>query len=360
MFKKTLMTMAAAGGLLLADVHVEQTTRVIGGSIANMPFIGGKIKEPQVSSTLLKGNRMAMIGKDVTTIYDLDKETVTTINNSKREYSVMTFAEMREAMDKALEKMQQMTQQNKNQAEMKWTVKVEGPGERKEVNGFDAAKYVVTLDGEAVDPKTGKKSGTRMIMDCWLAKAVPGVSEFNAFSKRMAEKLGAGRASGLNPMVQAQMGKGWYEAASQFSKMDGYQVQTVTRMTTTVDGQQVMVPEGQQNGPQINGNDVAKDAATSAAQSAASRSMGRLGGLGAAGIGGLGGFGRKKKQEEPQQQQPSASTSSSGSGTGMVPAMLMEMQMDVNAMSSAAVDASKFDVPSGYKQVESELKRMGR
>jgi hypothetical protein len=119
-----------------------------------------------------------------------------------------------------------------------------------------------------------------------------------------------------------------------------------------------MVPEGQQNGPQINGNDVAKDAATSAAQSAASRSMGRLGGLGAAGIGGLGGFGRKKKQEEPQQQQQASTPSSSG--TGMVPAMLMEMQMDVNSMSSAAVDTSKFDVPAGFKQVESDLKKMGR
>ncbi|BDC51148.1 hypothetical protein F183_A34640 [Bryobacterales bacterium F-183] len=345
------MTMAAAGGLLLADVQVEQTTRVTGGSIANIPFVGGKIKEPQVSTTLLKGNRMAMVSKDSTTIYDLDKETVTTVNTAKREYSVMTFAEMREAMDKAMEKMQQMTQQNKAQGEMKWTVKVDPTSERKEVNGFDATKYVLTMDGEATDSKTGKRSGTRMVMDCWVAKSVPGIAEQNAFAKRMAEKLGYGRASGLNPMVQAQMGKGWYEAAAQFQKMDGYTVQSVTRMSTTIDGQPVMVPEGQQNGPQISGGDVAREAGTSAAQSAASRSLGRLGGLGAAGIGG---FGRKKKQEEPKPAEASAN-----SGT-MVPAVMMEMLMDVNSMSSASVDASKFEVPAGFKQVESELKKMAR
>lgn len=356
MFKKILMTTAAAGGLLLADVQVEQTTRITGGSIANLPFVGGKMKEPHTSTSLLKGNRMALVSKDAATIYDLDKETVTTVNNAKREYSVMTFAEMREAMDKAMEKMQQAMQQNKNQADMKWSVKVEGPGERKEVNGFDTAKYVVTLDGEATDAKTGKRGGTRMTMDCWMAKSVPGLSEYNAFQKRMAEKLGYGRASGMNPMVQAQMGKGWYEAAAQFSKMEGYNVQTVTRMSSTVDGQVVMVPEGQQNGPQVNGGDVAKDAAASAAQSAASRSMGRLGGLGAAGIGGLGGFGRKKKKEEEQPQQ---SASSAPSGT-MVPAVMMEMLMDVNAISSASVDGSKFEVPAGYKQVESDLKKMAR
>lgn len=44
----------------------------------------------------------------------------------------------------------------------------------------------------------------------------------------------------------------------------------------------------------------------------------------------------------------------------MVPAVMMEMLMDVNSMSSASVDASKFEVPAGFKQVESELKKMAR
>jgi hypothetical protein len=89
--------------------------------------------------------------------------------------------------------------------------------------------------------------------------------------------------------VQAQMGKGWYEAAKEFAKMDGFNVMTVTRVQTTVDGEVMMVPESQQQAgvaPQVNAGDVAKDAATSTA-------LGRMGRAGAIG-GALGGLRRKK------------------------------------------------------------------
>jgi hypothetical protein len=154
----------------------------------------------------------------------------------------------------------------------------------------------------------------------------------------------------MAPMVQAQMGKGWYEAAKEFAKMEGFNVMTVTRMQTTVDGEVMMVPEGQQNGPQVNAGDVAKDAATDTATSQALGRMGRIGGIG----GGLGGLRRNKKPAETQ-------TSNSGSASGnLVPATTMEMTMEVVSFSRGAVDGSKFDVPAGYKQVESEMKKLAK
>jgi hypothetical protein len=344
--KLFLLILFGGATLLLADVQYEQTSRVTGGSLVNMPFVGSKLKEPQTTQHMLKGNRMAMAAKDSVTIYDLDKETVTTVHNDKREYSVMTFAEMREAMDKAMQKMQQATQ--KNSADMNWTVKVDATNESKDVNGFDAKKFIVTMDGVTTDQKSGKKVGTRMVMESWMSKSVGGADEFNAFNKKMAEKLGAGRMTSMSPMVQAQMGKGWYEAAKEFAKMEGFNVMTVTRMQTTMDGEVVMVPEGQQNGPQVNAGDVAKDAATDAAASQALGRMGRIGGIG----GGLGGLRRNKKPAETP-------ASSSGSGN-LVPATTMEMTMEVVSFSRGAVDASKFDVPAGYKQVESEMKKLAK
>jgi hypothetical protein len=347
-FRSKLLVVLGASATLLADVSYEQTSRVTGGSLANMPIVGGKLKEPQTTLHLVKGNRMAMAARDSVTVYDLDKETITTVNNERKEFSVMTFAEMREAMDKAMQKMQQATSQQKG--EMTWTVKVSDTGETKNINGFDAKKFIVSLDGVTKDEKSGKTIGTRMIMDSWMSKDVPGMAEVNSFNKRMAEKLGAGRAAGISPMVQAQMGKGWYEAAKEFAKMDGFNVMTVTRVQTTVDGEVMMVPESQQQAgvaPQVNAGDVAKDAATSTA-------LGRMGRAGAIG-GALGGLRRKKPaaDEQTKSQQPAASGN-------MVPATTMEMTMEVTSASRGAVDASKFDVPAGYKQVESEMKKLAK
>jgi hypothetical protein len=147
-------------------------------------------------------------------------------------------------------------------------------------------------------------------------------------------------------MVQAQMGKGWYEAAKEFSKMDGFNVMTVTKMSTTIDGKVMMVPEGQQGSAMPDVGDAAKDAAT---REAVSRIGGRLG----SGIGsGLGGLRRKKSSSE--ESKPAADPSK------MVPATTMELIMEVNSISRAAADAAEMSVPAGFKQVEAELKKLAK
>jgi hypothetical protein len=349
MLCKLIPSIALLGGasLLLADVQFEQTSKITGGSMVNLPFVGGKLKEPQITKHIYKGARMGTIAKEIVTVYDLDKDTITTIHKDKREYSVMTFAEMREAMDKAMEKMKQaMPQQQKNDAEMTWSVKVDDAGESKNVNGFNAKKFVVTVDGVTTDKKSGKTVGSRIETEQWMATDVPGADEMNAYGKRLAEKFGAGRVSGLNPMVQAQMGKGWYEAAKEFAKMQGFSVMTVTRMSSTIDGQIVMVPEGQQGSAT---GDAVKDAARDAAVSEGIGRVGRIGGIGGIGNAGLGGLRRGKK--------PEPASSSSGA---MVPATTLEMTQDVTSISRSAPDAGEMQVPAGFKQVESEMKKLAK
>ena len=353
MLSKLIPTIIFFGGasLLVADVQYEQTSKVTGGAMLNMPIVGARLKEPHTTKHVFKGNRMAMIAKETVSLYDLDKETVTTILTDKREYSVMTFAEMREVTDKMMQRMQQSTQ--KNDAEMTWAVKVTDSGESKDINGFSAKKYVVTVDGTTTEKKSGKAIGSRMEMDQWMAKDVPGAAEMNAFGKKMAEKLGAGRITGMSPMVQAQMGKGWYEAAKEFSKMEGFNVMTVTRMSTTIDGKPMMVPEGQQNAQMPSAGDIAKDAATTTATNEAASRAGRLAGLGGLGgsIGsGIGGMRRKKNADQPKPD----------GDVKMVPASSMENTMEVTSMSRAAADASVFEVPAGFKLVEAQMKKMAK
>ena len=71
----------------------------------------------------------------------------------------------------------------------------------------------------------------------------------------------------------------------------------------------------------------------------------RLGGLGGA----LGGFGRKKQEESKPADQAAP--------VALQSVVLMEQVTELSGL-SATVDASKFAVPAGFKQVEHEMKKL--
>lgn len=337
-----LATTVAA--LALADFQYEQTTRVTGGSLLNMPIVGSRLKEPHANTHYIQGNRMAMSSKDLTTIYDLDKGTVTHINKDKRTYSVMTFEEMRQAMEASLKRLQEANNKNPD-VNLNWAVNVQDANEDRDIAGYSAHHYILTVSGEALDQKTGNTAGTRITMDLWNARDFPGSEEIRAFYRRFAERMGADFSSDLNPMVRAQLGKGWAQAAQQMTKMEGFTVMSVTRMSSLMNGQEVMVSADQQQRPNV--GEAVKEGARESAVGAATSRLGGLGGLAA---GGLSGLGRKKKAQEPPPQQQQASGN-------MVPATMMEMTTELTNAAYMPIDPAVFSIPAGFKQVESDLKR---
>ena len=71
-------------------------------------------------------------------------------------------------------------------------------------------------------------------------------------------------------------------------------------------------------------------------------------------VGGLmGGFGRKKKQQQEQQQQQQAQAQAQSGQTGNPNGgSLMDVTTEVTSFSRAPLDASLFDIPAGYKEVQ--------
>ena len=330
-----ILTLTLSSAAVFADLQYEQTTRASGGSLVNMPIIGSRLKEPHTTSNYIKGNKMAMVSKDQTTIYDLDAGNVTTINPGKKTYSVMTFEEMRAAMEESMKKMRDMQQQSKNQeGTMNWSVKVKDAGDEKNINGWDAHHFVITLGADATDTKSSQNAGMKMSIDSWNAKDLPGTKEQRAFFRKFSEKIGAGFATGINPFVRAQMGSGWEAAAKEMAKMEGFAVTSIMKMSATANGQEVMVPESEQNrkGPSV--GEMAKD-------SVAGAMLGRLGGFGG---------GKKKKSDDP----PPAGNPNQK----MVPATLMEMTTELVTYTTNPVDSSVFVIPAGFKQVEADMKRV--
>ena len=316
-----------------ADLQYDMTSRATGGAIVNIPIVGGRMKEPHTTSHYLKGNRMAMVSKSTSTIWDLDAGTVTTVNTDKKTYSVMTFEQMRQMMEDSMKKMQEAMGKQKNDVDYTWKVNVEDAHEDKVVAGINAHHFILTMTGDAADAASGSTAGLKMVIDSWMAKNIPAMKEYHDFHKRMAEKMGLDVSSGINPMVRAQLGKGWETAAKEMAKMQGFAVLSVVKSIITQNGQDVMVPEGQK-GPSA--GDVARESAAGAV-------LGRL-------PGGLGGFGKKKKSDEPTAARPG------GSGN-MVPATQLEFATELTKLTEGGFDSSVFAVPAGFKQVDDRRMR---
>ncbi len=340
----------ATSTAVFADFSYEQSSKITGGAMAGMMKLAGAFskaaREPIASTVMVKGDRMAHVmanaGANHISVIDLKSETITTIDSQKKTYSVITFADMAAAMQRMSEKMSQKT--NDEKAEMNFKANIKETGEKKMVSGFNAKEVILTIDMEMKDPKSGNAGTMKVVSDMWLTPNIAGYDEVRDFYKRMSTKLAW--TPGANPMMmqRSDMMKGMGELAKESAKLEGVPVLQIMKMGAAGDG----TAAGQ---PAANSASRKESApAPTASEAASSAIAGRLGIPG-----GFGGLGRKKKQQTEdapaQQTQSAAPQSSDSSGS------LMEMTTELTNFSSAPVDASRFEVPAGYKKVESQMEK---
>jgi hypothetical protein len=362
------VAVCASASLLKADFTFEQTTRMTGGMMMQAMKIAGafsrQAREPMKSTTIVKGNRMVTLTGDSAHIIDLDKETITDVDYKKKTYSVVTFAQMAEALQQAAAKMKDAGSGQAN-PDVDFKIDVKDTGQSKVINGLNAKETILTFEMEGNDPRTNQKSSMIVTADTWSAPSIAGYDEVKNFYVRMGQKLNWGPGA-MGMMQQPQFSRGMAEVMKQTAKIEGVPVLQITRMSMKGDGmdQQVAAAQAQadaqsqqqQQAPPPTAGSVAQESAAGAAASAAAGRMGRAGGV-IGGLGGFGGFGRRKKQQEqqeqaappPQQQQPPAQTAPAN------PGLLSEMTSEMTSFSSGPADGSKLEVPSGFKQVESEM-----
>ncbi len=334
---------ALAAGPLLADFSYEQTSNITGGMIAGMMRVAGvfskQAREPIRNTVAVKGDRMATLSPQHASIIDLGKETITNIDFQKKTYSVMTFAEMKAAMEEAARKAQQ---KQKPGEEMNFKVEVTPTGKTKQIQGLDTKEIIVKMALEATGADRNK--GDLVItMDSWLAPSAPGYDEVKNFHQRMAEKLAWLPGSGAMAMMnRPDISKGMAAAAKEMSKLDGMPVYQVTKMGG--EGQPGAAPaaEQQQQAPPPQQQQAEKPSAGGVLGGAIGGRLGRFGGLG-------------RKKEAPKQEeapaQPAPAQQQQGRQGGDPSGALLEMTTEMSGFSSNPVDASKFEVPAGFKKV---------
>src|SRR5712671_4527492 len=122
---------------LLADFSYQETSTITGGAMMSMMKVVGVFsktaREPIVSNISVKGDRMVHRSSTHASVIDLGTETITTIDFQKKQYTVMTFEEMKQAMEQMAQKMKQ-----NDKGEMKFKISADATGKTRQIAGFNA------------------------------------------------------------------------------------------------------------------------------------------------------------------------------------------------------------------------------
>src|ERR1019366_383479 len=327
---KRIVTMAGimtlAGSSLLADFTYQETSTITGGMMMSMMRIAGafnkQAREPIQATIAVKGDKMVHRSSTSASVIDLASGTITHIDFQKKQYSVMTFEEMKQMMEQMSQKMQK--RDKGDQPEMKFKVSAKATGKSKQVAGLEAKEMIMKMEMEmeATDKDSGQsqKGGMTVTMDMWIAPDIPGYREVRDFHKRMAEKINwnpGGNMFAANPQVSGGMAEAYKEVA----KLDGMPVQQLISMGIAgqpgaADGG--AAPAQQQQQPQAQ------------QQPAQPQSVG--GALGGA-LGGRFGLGKKKPADQSASSDNQQASGGQASGSG-APGSLLEMTTELSTFSS--------------------------
>jgi hypothetical protein len=287
-----------------ADFSYTTTQKATGGSMAAMAGAAAD----RNGKYYLKGQKMASVNGDVATIMDFGAQTITTINNTQKTYTVKEFSDL--AADAPTADL---------------TADVKETGQKKNVNGFDASEVVITMN---MDMEPGRGAPTMKMqveVDMWIAADVPGASEMRDFFKKNASNFpwSAMMGSSGNP----GMTKAMAQIQQQMAKMNGVPVEEIVRVKPGA-GSQMAMPQM----PQLTPDQQAKMQAAMAQMQAMQKQGGAQAAAAQQAMAAMAGMGRG----------PAAGGGSSTS--------LIEMTIDSSGFSSASLPDSVFAVPAGYTQ----------
>ncbi len=394
---------AALGVILLgnrfmfADASYQETTQITGGSMVDslksVSFLSksmGNMFAPMTTITMVHGNQKAVVRKDSTEITDLDRETIIRIDTIHKTYTVMTFAQMRQAianMPKQMEQAQaqikeaqaQQAQQPKTDLKTSFDVSAKNTGVTKDVNGLTAQEQLVTMQMHITDPNAPPTEAVNSVTyvittDAWIAPDPPEVKEIQDFDMRMGQKLMAGvdlsafksqmtQNAGMAQLFGGQPGsaEAMAQMGKELAKLKGTRVMEVTRMGGSGTGPGVTPGSTQDTAqatpataPANSSGSVAGQAATDTAAQTGAGEASKLGVFGSAlGSSALGAFHRKKAATPPPASADTTTAPAANGTQTTTSAVLMETTTQKSNFSQAPVPPTAFLVPAGFKKVES-------
>lgn len=351
----TLALTAPAG----ADVKVQQKTVSEGlsgfgnsSSTSTLWIAGDKSRSEEDYTYTGRFKTFAGGGKpqQSVTITRVDRELIWTLDPKQKQYTELTFAEMRKRFEEGMKQLEEQPAPEEQPKASDYEFKLESrkTGAKETINGFACEQVIVTATGKPKDPEPGQENARLvMTMDVWQTKQVPGEAETREFHRRMAQKLGLDEAlRQMVPQAQALYGGTMKEMASKLEGLDGYTV----RNTFTVEGPPPAPEDEKKKADAKKQAEASKQAADQSDQAEDVSDAAQLGtALGSgdkSSAGGIvGGFlGRKAAKRATDKI-----TQGAGASDGKPAGPLLKVVTETVAIVTEPAPAGAFDVPGGYK-----------
>jgi hypothetical protein len=351
-----LLASAASADVVIKEKSVSEGLGGFGNGTTNRTMIVAGDKSRSEDEVAYTGRFKSLAGggkpRTSVAITRVDKEVIWNLDPEKKQYTELTFADMRKLMSAG-----QAEGEKPKDAEMTFTVDVKRTGEKQDVNGFPAEHVIITTVGKPKNPEKGaENSELRMVMDEWLTKSAPGSNEMTAYYKLFAEKMGLDmESSGISSMAQRMYGNGMKEMAAKLKDLGGFPV----RSTFTIEGpsgtaearQQAAAGQEAQQAQAAAGHEKEKEAEATEEKRQNAEDAANIGSGGTSGLTGkIGGFLGRKAARAAQKKADKKAEEMSASGSGAAAGgPLMKVITEVVSISTSAAPAGSFEVPAGYK-----------
>jgi hypothetical protein len=372
-----------------ADFKYTNSTQMTGGSLYGMMKFAARFTkkgaanplDPVANTYYIKGGRMRTDNPDgMTQIIDLEDRRVIQVNTQNKTYSVATFDEIKDAMQKAMQQFQQMQQAQPQTAQpapkpedvqLTLQPKIEiipGTGSRV-VMGQPTNETTMKMDmnmqaqangqapGATPDDPTGAASATgqqtvsaTMVfsMDMFIAPSVPGFQEIGEFYKRMAQEINWTPPSNIH--FDPRMEKGMEEFQKNSGAMKGLPMLEYITMGMELSPEQQAQLEAAQKSQQTNNSNSSASSSTSSRNDSIPTTPSAMI---AKGLGGM--FSKKKQQQQDSASSPNGSGPAANSDNPSAPAnpgALIQMTVQVTSYSDSPLDRSIFEIPAGFTELK--------
>ena len=345
-----------------ADFKYSDTSRITGGSLKSMMKTVGMFSKqasqamkPVTTTRYIKGDRMRSDEADgQVQIIDLAGRRIIHIDPQKKTYTEITFDEMKAAMQKAQDQIQQKVdakQPDPKQPDAKANINAKvnvTPGTAsRQIQGVTANETKVQIDMEIQAQQQNAPSGQpnqqasgtiTTSIDSWVAPSVPGYQEIGEFYMRMAKEINWVPPSSIH--IDPRVSQSMDELQKNQSAFKGLPLLQYVSMSIV----------GQQgpNGSTADAGGSTSSPNGSASGSSSSSSSDTPTSPSDAMVKGLGGLFARKKKKDDAADQPNPQNPPPPS----TPGSLIEMTIEVTSFSNAALDASLFEIPAGFTRVQ--------
>jgi hypothetical protein len=323
------------------DVQYTTVTKVdLGGGMNALMRMAGASEVRETA--YIKGKKLRSDGEKQSTIFDLDNGRYIVLDHTNRTYTSVPIADMASVATSSMRGVKAEASKDQlkatardsagNKADFVTDIKIEPTKERRNINGNDAERVLITLDTDVKVTPQGESDAQDagklvVLMDTWNANTGPASDAVRAWEQAASKEVAAaalGRRGNLGPAMGAnpKMGEAMKKASEEAQKIDGIAVLSTMHLVIVAPGKQF-------------------DRALALKETEGAASGGSEKPKGLRGM-----IGRAIEAKAGQQQQEQKPQQDQTQGT------LAKVRTEIRDVKSTSLPASLFEIPAGYREVK--------